>query len=272
MDMKKTGQLIRCLRRELGITQKDLAEELHVTDKAVSKWERGLSCPDVSLLSPLAARLGVSVEELLQGGTGTSVSDPSKVSVLEKTSFTPRRRALFQKYAPRIYILLLLISGVICVICDWAISGALTWSLYPILSFILAGVVFFPLLACGAQVILYSLIALSLGIFPFLFSLRLLLPEYPLLLPIGIRMAGIALVFFWCAFALFRRLVRHRLLALSCCLLLCMPTHFAVDFSLSRLIDTPLFDIWDALSWLILMILAAIFFHWDRRLYHTPSE
>lgn len=43
MDMKKTGQLIRYLRRELGITQKDLAEELHVTDKAVSKWERGVS-------------------------------------------------------------------------------------------------------------------------------------------------------------------------------------------------------------------------------------
>lgn len=55
------GQFLNQLRREKGWTQKDLAERLYVSDKAVSKWERGLSLPDVALLLPLAGALGVSV-------------------------------------------------------------------------------------------------------------------------------------------------------------------------------------------------------------------
>ena len=54
------------LRKEKGLMQKDLAEKLYVSDKAVSKWERGLSIPDVALLVPLAELLGVSVTELLE--------------------------------------------------------------------------------------------------------------------------------------------------------------------------------------------------------------
>ena len=61
------GQFLNQLRREKGWTQKDLAERLYVSDKAVSKWERGLSLLDVSLLLPLAEKLGVSVTELLEG-------------------------------------------------------------------------------------------------------------------------------------------------------------------------------------------------------------
>lgn len=48
MDNTKLGSLIRALRREAGLKQRELAEALGVTDKAVSKWERGLGCPDVS--------------------------------------------------------------------------------------------------------------------------------------------------------------------------------------------------------------------------------
>ena len=50
MDYTKTGRLIRMLRREKGLTQLQLAQKLHVSDKAVSKWERGLGGPDVSLM------------------------------------------------------------------------------------------------------------------------------------------------------------------------------------------------------------------------------
>lgn len=61
------GQFLNQMRREKGWTQRDLAERLYVSDKAVSKWERGLSLPDVALLLPLAGALGVSVTELLEG-------------------------------------------------------------------------------------------------------------------------------------------------------------------------------------------------------------
>ena len=60
------GVFIAQLRKEKGLMQKDLAEKLYVSDKAVSKWERGLSIPDVAILVPLADILGVTVTELLE--------------------------------------------------------------------------------------------------------------------------------------------------------------------------------------------------------------
>lgn len=67
MDNIKTGLLIRALRKQRGLTQRALAARLHITDRAVSKWERGLCAPDISLLEPLAAILGCSVLELIAG-------------------------------------------------------------------------------------------------------------------------------------------------------------------------------------------------------------
>lgn len=65
MNKERLGNFIGGERRSLGLTQKDLAARLHVTDKAVSKWERGMSYPDVTLLEPLAAALDLTVEELM---------------------------------------------------------------------------------------------------------------------------------------------------------------------------------------------------------------
>ena len=67
MDKEKTGQLITELRKEKGLTQKQLADALNITDKAVSKWERGLSFPDISMLEPISELLGVSIMEILAG-------------------------------------------------------------------------------------------------------------------------------------------------------------------------------------------------------------
>ena len=67
MDAKVTGCFIAQLRKELGLTQKELAEKLEVTDKAISRWETGKGLPDTSLLKPLAEIFGVSVGELLSG-------------------------------------------------------------------------------------------------------------------------------------------------------------------------------------------------------------
>ena len=67
MDYEKIGALIRSLRTQQGLTQRELAQRLTVSDKAVSKWERGQGCPDVSLLPSLAQTLGVEVEGLLAG-------------------------------------------------------------------------------------------------------------------------------------------------------------------------------------------------------------
>ena len=70
MDAQKTGTLIAQARRERGLTQKELSQALHVSAQAVSKWERGLNFPDLSLLEPLGDCLGLTVSELLSGQRG----------------------------------------------------------------------------------------------------------------------------------------------------------------------------------------------------------
>ena len=67
MDAQKFGCFVAERRKELNMTQKDLAAKIQVTDKAVSKWETGRGYPDISLLEPLAQALDISVIELLSG-------------------------------------------------------------------------------------------------------------------------------------------------------------------------------------------------------------
>lgn len=68
MDPVSTGIYICENRKKLGLSQKELADKLHITDKAVSKWERGLSFPDISMLIPLSQILDVTLYDLLTGG------------------------------------------------------------------------------------------------------------------------------------------------------------------------------------------------------------
>ena len=67
MNVQKTGSLIVAVRKEQNRTQQDLANELGVSSAAISKWERGIGFPDVSLIEPLAASLGITIAELFKG-------------------------------------------------------------------------------------------------------------------------------------------------------------------------------------------------------------
>lgn len=78
MELKKIANFIKKKRKELGITQLELADKLFVTEKAISRWETGRGTPDISLLIPLSKELGVSVSELLNG------EDSKNDKVIEK--------------------------------------------------------------------------------------------------------------------------------------------------------------------------------------------
>ena len=67
MDQVKIGKFISQMRKEKGLTQKQLGEELLISDKTVSKWETGKGMPEVSLMLPLCEKLGINVNELLTG-------------------------------------------------------------------------------------------------------------------------------------------------------------------------------------------------------------
>ncbi len=79
-----TAETIRTLREQKSLTQKQLAERLHVSDKTISKWETGRGLPDISILMELAAALGVSVLELL---TGECAFNNNRSSNIRKMSF-----------------------------------------------------------------------------------------------------------------------------------------------------------------------------------------
>lgn len=307
MDIQKTGLLIRQLREARGITQKALAEKLHVTDKAVSKWERCLSCPDIALLEPLAGQLGVSVEELLQGelfreerpqGTrvgqepppweprafgGSACGPENSAGQCMEQSAKPRYSTLralhsphalhsLQKYACCACSVLFFLGGGICAICDLAVFGAFTWSLYPITALIFAWIVLSPLLQHGIKGIRSSLISLSLAIFPFLFTLAWLLHTPPLFLPISLRMAGIGLIFLWGVYWILQQLAQRRMLALALCSLLSAFVCLAVNFALSRLIQTPFLDEWDVLTIAFFLCLTVFSLRLDRKNAHAAQK
>ncbi len=80
IDNEKFGVFLVLLRKQKGFTQKQLAQKLFISDKAVSKWERGLSMPDISLFTPLAGLLGVTITELL---SGQRIEEPESLNIQE---------------------------------------------------------------------------------------------------------------------------------------------------------------------------------------------
>ena len=91
MDAKEVGNKIATIRKEKGWTQKEIAEKLHVSTAAVSKWERGLNYPDLSLMEPLAELVEISVSELLgvvNESEDSIIKNISVISLEEKERFT----------------------------------------------------------------------------------------------------------------------------------------------------------------------------------------
>jgi len=100
MNAEYTGKRILSLRKEKGWTQKDLASRIHVTDKAISKWERGLNYPDLSLFETLANELGTSVSDLL------GIESSSAERLLEAVTLISEeeKNALKREFRNRIWI------------------------------------------------------------------------------------------------------------------------------------------------------------------------
>lgn len=90
MNFKNMGDLILKLRKEQNMTQKELAEKLNITDKAVSKWERGITCPDINTIPMLAKTLGITSEELLnikQQAKSVSSNKKEEIKNIKKLIF-----------------------------------------------------------------------------------------------------------------------------------------------------------------------------------------
>jgi len=82
MNAKDMGLFINELRKENKMTQMELAGKIHVTDKAVSRWERGIGFPDVQLLSSLAEALHISVAELISCKKSSNYSNEEVTNII----------------------------------------------------------------------------------------------------------------------------------------------------------------------------------------------
>lgn len=109
MDQVKIGQFIQTLRKEKGLTQKDLADRIGVSDKAVSKWENGRGMPDTALLTPICRELDVSINELL---TAECISSEDFSENAEKTILELYKRNKDKKG----YVIPIIVGSVLAVL------------------------------------------------------------------------------------------------------------------------------------------------------------
>lgn len=108
MDLAKIGKYIAEKRKELGLTQRQLAEKLGMSDKSVSKWERGICLPDVSVYSELCTILGISINEFLAGEdiVKEDILQRSEENIINVTTDNKLR----QKVLKRIILVLLVVA------------------------------------------------------------------------------------------------------------------------------------------------------------------
>lgn len=176
IDKKQFGHFLCAQRKAKGYTQKELAEKLFLSDKAVSKWERGLSLPDITLLIPLAGLLDISVTELLEGKLleSTETLDTARIeSLVQKALSYPEKlpQQLQKKKKLRLTFGLCILS----VLLEWAVC---MWD---------AGNLLAPFLN---MTLLIQLLGLSFGAHFFLFA-KERLPAYYDIYPIHAYHDGI---------------------------------------------------------------------------------
>ena len=137
-DKKSFGSFIKSKRTEKNYSQKDLAELLFVTEGAISKWERGVSYPDITLIADICRVLDISEHELITASTDT---DARKIKQ-EARKFRVIRNAWF--WVPTIMYAVALLT---CFICNLAVDHTLSW-FFIVLTALLCAYTFVPTVTC----------------------------------------------------------------------------------------------------------------------------
>lgn len=269
MNNKKMADMILELRKSKNMTQKQLAEKLNVTDKAVSKWERGMGCPDISLITSLSEALGISANELLSGERSDAPLNEADAIVettlqYAKEVITDRTKSV-KLIAKWILTITCFLGLFVCTICDIAISGTFSWSLYPILAITFGWLVIIPYLQCQKYSIIMSLISLSIFVLPFLVILDRIIGGVKNLLTLGLPITLVSLVYLWGIYLLFSLIKKSKFFTLSISLVLGVPVTLIINYILANEIGEPILDVWDLLTFGILGLLSFLFFFLGKR-------
>ena len=269
MNSKSMANFICELRKSKKLTQKQLAERLNITDKAVSKWERGLGYPDIAILPSLAEVLGVTANELLSGEM--KVSSPVEVNTIVETTLQYADKVVSSKkesaknIAKIVITVACMLSILVCAICDMAISGTFTWSLYPFAAILFGWLIIIPLFLFNKNEVRMSLVSLSLFIIPFLFIVDKIIGGTKFMLPLGIPVAVTGIAYLWIMYFLLsaKKALKWNMAAIS--ILLGIPVSLIVNYTVAKFTKEPIIDVWDILSCGIMIMTAILVFLIGRR-------
>lgn len=246
MNSKMIGDFISALRKNKNFTQKDLADLLGITDKAVSKWERGAGYPDISMLKPLADVLGTSVNELLEGKASENTSkaveeDFSKALDYADKIITSKENRLGRILAA-ILAITLFIAIFTSVIVNVAVNHRLSWSILVIAGCVVGGCILIPLLLMKKRGIYYSLFLLTILIMPLLSVIQSVTEQIGTsvnwLWRIGFPISVTWLVITWFMVFLYQN-KRFNLWFYICIgALLCIPGHIITNYSVDLFLNS----------------------------------
>lgn len=233
MEELKIGQFIRDRRIELCMTQQQLADKLDITDKAVSKWERAVSYPDITILRELAAALDVSVTELLAGERDQQLPDavPPEVQevVLDTVSYAEAARERNQGWKFWTFIALTagcLIAAVVLIIVGLA-CGSIWTAMIVIRAIAFGWAVCYPLLRSERYPVRNAMIIASVFVYPLLWSFGAHRAFH-----LGIIVVSIA--YAWAVYWTIRRYWGQKGLAAALILLLGGLLHVSVNVMVGR--------------------------------------
>lgn len=197
MDNIKFGAMIAVMRKENEMTQKELAEKLRVTDKAVSKWERGKGYPEITLLPLIAEVLGITASELLNGERYNGGSEPpaeNETLVSDIIEFADKV-SKFNTSGTMITLIsmIFILAGFICLLCNFVINRTFNWSLYPVGAMLLVWLTVAPWFLLTKHRPILSFAAFSISLIPYLFLIERLSAAKGWVVPFALPILGITL-------------------------------------------------------------------------------
>ena len=263
MKQIEVGAFITQCRKEKKLTQAQLTEKLNITDRAVSKWETGKSMPDSSIMLELCEILGITVNELLMGEREKRESYEEKADANLDTIDTIKKRKNcvgFKRLGAVIFSALLFTAMAVCFICDMAISGRLTWSLISAVSIVFGWAVCLPGIRFGKKGMVRCFGWLSGLIIPYLYVLSRLINVREVF-TVGGTMAVISVAFLWMVIGVFKKMWSGKKRAVfgTVCLVSALFV-VTVNVVLSRMTGSPVFNVWDGITVLVLLVSAGVSF------------
>jgi len=217
MDNQEFGSRIAEARKKNGMTQRELAERLDVTDKAVSKWECGKGFPEITLLPKLSKVLGIKPEDLLTdkpvqaevvhaGIEDREVQnesvDPQVELVTNVIRYSGEQQ--YRKLSRLVFPIIcgaLGIAAFVCALVDFCITQSLTWSRFPLSALLFCFVVLLPIFLLKKHRTAFGAAVFFAGLIPYLLYLESLVPAkgwvIGLALPIAAMTAGCTALCIW---------------------------------------------------------------------------